>query len=309
MIIKSLSRKDGSYASFRQLYDYITRDDGCDEKFNFTQNFILDDRASILKEFTRNAGFIPKRKNGNYLYHEILSFTRSSQMSENEQLEAIRTVAIRYVESRAKGCLAFGGVHTDKDNQLHVHLIVSANQLERSKKHSLSTKAYEQIKRNIEAHVLAEYPQMEQERLINQTADEKIAKRSQREHAYQQRTGKKSDKQLFTELIEEIMNQVSSDEEFREVLDHHGITYKYKPANITLTNPNTSSKRNTHRIKSLGLQDAYERMLVRSVVDEEANEFNESLGIPETEEEQMLRKLQDKSKNRQSTKKNKSLKP
>lgn len=305
MIIKSLSRKDGSYRSFQQLYDYITRDDGCDQKFNFTQNFILDDRESVLEEFTRNAQFIPRRKNGNYLYHEIISFTRSTQIGEEEQLEIIRNVAIDYAENRAKGCLVFGGVHTDKDNQLHVHLIVSANQLEQSKKHSLSIGAYDQIKKNVEARVLEQYPQMEQERLINQSVDEKIAKRSQSELAYQKRTGKKSDKQLFTELVEEIMNQANSDDEFKAILEHHGIEYKYKPANITLTNPNTSSKRNTHRIKSLGLQDAYEQILSREDIDDEVFESDE----PETQEEQMLKQLQDKAKNRQSAKKNKSLKP
>jgi len=132
MIIKSMPRKNGSYRSFQQLYDYITRDDGCDQRFNFTHNFFTDDRDSILKEFTRNAEFIPKRKNGNYLYHEILSFTRSSQLSQTQQLEVIRKVALRYVQERARGCLAFGGVHTDKDNQLHAHLIISANQLDQT---------------------------------------------------------------------------------------------------------------------------------------------------------------------------------
>jgi len=305
MIIKSLSRKDGSYRSFQQLYDYITRDDGCDQRFSFTQNFILDDRASILKEFARNAEFIPRRKNGNYLYHEILSFTRSTQLSEQQQLEIIRNIAMQYSQTRAKNCLVFGGVHTDKDNQLHVHLMVSANQLEQSKKHSLSTSAFDQIKRNAEARVLEKYPEMEQERLINQSVDEKIAKRSQAEHAYQKRTGKKSDKQIFTELVEEIMNQSNSDDEFKSILEHHGIDYKYKPANITLTNPNTASKRNTHRIKSLGLQGAYEQMIERGELDSEIFESDE----PESQEEQMLRELQDRAKNRQATKKNKSLKP
>jgi hypothetical protein len=308
MIIKSLSRKDGSYGSFKQLYDYITRDDGCDQRFNFTQNFILDDRASVLKEFTRNAQLIPNRKNGNFLYHEIISFTRSTKISEQEQLEIIRNVAIRYAQSRAKGCLTFGGVHTDKDNQLHVHMIISANQLEQSNKHSLKIGAYEQIKRNTEAYVLEHHPEMEQDRLINQTSDEKLARSSQREQAYQKRTGKKSDKQMFTEMIEEIMSQASSDEEFRAVLEHHGIEYKYKPAHITLTNPNSTSTRNSHRIKSLGLQDAYKQMVARSEQAELEQQDYEP-DEPVSEEEQILKELQDRSSKKRNTKKNQSIKP
>ena len=132
-----MSRKNGSYKSFQQLYDYITRDDGCDQRFNFTHNFIFDDRESILSEFARNAEFVAKRKNGNYFYHEILSFKRSQQLSQTQQLEIIRKAALRYVQNRASGCLAFGGVHTDKDNQLHAHLMISANKIDQSKKHSL----------------------------------------------------------------------------------------------------------------------------------------------------------------------------
>jgi len=263
MIIKSLSRKNGSYRSFQQLYDYITRDDGCDQRFNFTHNFFADDRDSILREFARNAEFIPKRKNGNYLYHEILSFTRSTKLSQTQQLEIIRNIALRYVQDRARGCLAFGGVHTDKNNQLHVHIIVSANQLDQSSKHSLSTKVFDQIKRNAEAYVLEHYPEMEQEKLINQTQEDKLKASSQREQAFQKRTGKKSDKQLFKEQVEALMSQANTDEQFRELLELHGIAYTYKPANITLTNPNTNSKRNTHRLKTLGLQESYETMLGR----------------------------------------------
>ncbi|MGH1540677.1 MAG: relaxase/mobilization nuclease domain-containing protein [Arenicella sp.] len=250
MIIKSLSRKNGSYRSFQQLYDYITRDDGCDQRFNFTHNFFADDRDSILKEFTRNAGFIPKRQNGNYLYHEILSFTRSSQLSETQQLEIIRKVAIRYVQERARGCLGFGGVHTDKDNQLHVHLILSANQIDQTKKHSLSKDAYKQVRRNSEAHVLEKYPEMEQEKLINQTVAEKQAKKLNRNEA----------RDLFTERVRAIMEQVNSDQEFKELLEIHDIAYKYTRVNIVLTNPETGLP---HRIKTINLQDTYDAMIER----------------------------------------------
>jgi len=248
MIIKSLSRKDGSYRSFQQLYDYITRDNGCDQRFNFAHNFYSDDRKSILDEFTRNARFVPKRVNGNYLYHEIISFTRSSQLSQTQQLEIIRKVSLRYIKDRANGCLAFGGVHTDKDNQLHAHLIISANQVDQTKKHSLKKGAYEQIKRNTEAHVLQAYPEMEQEVLINQTYQQKKTKR--------EIAKEKRDK--FAEHVAEIMKQAHSDQEFQELLKIHGIKAKYTRVNITLTNSETGIP---HRIKTLKLQEAYEQMI------------------------------------------------
>jgi len=170
-----------------------------------------------------------------------------------------------------------------------MHIIVSANQLDQSSKHSLSTKVFDQIKRNAEAYVLEHYPEMEQEKLINQTQEDKLKASSQREQAFQKRTGKKSDKQLFKELLETLMRQANNDEQFRELLDLHGIAYTYKPANITLTNPNTNSKRNTHRLKTLGLHENYEAMLARGQ--------KQSEGVTQEPETQQKKTRQQSQKN------------
>ena len=125
MIIKSMARKE---PTFQQLYDYITREGDYAPEYCFTRNFILRDRENILRDFERNAKLLSKRKNGNYLYHEIISITRAEGISQKEQQELLFKIVQQYAENRAKDCLVFGGLHIEKDNNLHFHLIISVFQ-------------------------------------------------------------------------------------------------------------------------------------------------------------------------------------
>jgi hypothetical protein len=246
MIIKSLSRKDGSYSSFKQLYDYITRDNGCDPKYNFTQNFIFDNRAAVLKEFTRNAEYLKKRKNGNYLYHEIISLTRTKDLSEAQQKEALRRVSIQYIQERSNGCLAFGGLHHDKDNQLHMHLIVSANQLEQTKRHVLSRKQFDTAKRNAETFVLERHPELKQEKLITKP------------RTY------KDDKEKLTDAIQKQFDQAKTIEAFYENLKAEGYSHKVRGKTHTFIIDKTGKR---HRLKKLGLESDYINFLINAGVE------------------------------------------
>ena len=71
MIIKSMSRKA---ATFGQLIEYITTGQ-IDERYNVHQNMFSRHYDKLKAEFEENAEYLPKRKNGVYLYHEILSIT------------------------------------------------------------------------------------------------------------------------------------------------------------------------------------------------------------------------------------------
>ncbi len=236
-----MSRKDGSYQSFQQLYDYITRDNGCDHAYNFTQNFILADRESILDEFHRNAQLLRKRKNGNYLYHEIISFTRGKQLSEKEQKKIIRETCIRFANERANNCLVFGGLHTDKDNQLHMHLMISANQLNQTKRHSISTKQYDTCKRNAESYILERHPEMEQAKLMSKP-------RTYRD-----------DKEQLKEAIQKELETAQTIDEFYSNLKEAGFSYKVRGRTHSFVVEKTGK---AHRIKTLGFEAEYFNFLM-----------------------------------------------
>ena len=78
MIIKSMSRKE---ASFTQLLHYIDREIG-QEDYAIRHNLFAWDREDMGREFEQHAQRLKQRKNGVYLFHEIISLSRSSQLSE-----------------------------------------------------------------------------------------------------------------------------------------------------------------------------------------------------------------------------------
>ncbi len=260
MIIKSMSRKEPSFA---QLYDYITRDESYNASYRYAHNFFVQDRDQIIEEFERNAKLCPKRKNGNYLYHEIISITRSDAVSEKRQMELLRNVANLYIQERAKNCLVFGGLHDEKDDNLHIHLMISANELDQSKKHRLTKANFNQIKRNIESYVLERYPELKQEVLITQSVEELKVKRqrkqqkSEKEYQYSKRTGKLSQKEQFKMKLQGVFDQCSSKQEFFDLLAASHIEIYHRGKTIGFLDQNSGRK---HRLKTLGLESEFERV-------------------------------------------------
>jgi hypothetical protein len=81
MIVKSMSRKT---PSFGQLIGYIDRDEG-QEAYRIRHNLLGRGQGRVRSEFERNSDLLAKRKNGVYLYHEIISITRARGLSAKEQ--------------------------------------------------------------------------------------------------------------------------------------------------------------------------------------------------------------------------------
>ena len=123
MIVKSMSRK---VPSFGQLIGYIDRDEG-QEPYRIRHNVWGRDPDLIRAEFEQNGDLLAKRKNGVYLYHEIISITRAKGVGLARQKTALREIAERYIAERCPDNLVFGNLHEDQEHSLHYHLIISAN--------------------------------------------------------------------------------------------------------------------------------------------------------------------------------------
>ena len=91
MIVKSMARKT---ASFGQLIDYMNSNKA-DETYHLYQNLYHHRLEDIQAEFETNAQLIQKRKNGNILYHEILSITKAQNLSDAEQKALLKNIASR----------------------------------------------------------------------------------------------------------------------------------------------------------------------------------------------------------------------
>ncbi len=110
MIIKSMSRKT---PSFDQLVGYTLAPEGAQIAIyhNLPVRAVTPDR--IIEAFDESHELLPKRINGNALYHEIISLEPNIELPIKQQAEALRFIAERYLEKRAPRQLALGVIHTD----------------------------------------------------------------------------------------------------------------------------------------------------------------------------------------------------
>lgn len=255
MIIKSMSRKAPSY---EQLYDYIVRDHDNDRAFNFTHNFFGQNREAILDEFMSNAQHLNHRKNGNYLYHEVISITRSKQLSEAKQKSILKHLAQVYIQSRAQDCLVFAGMHDEKNNQLHYHLIISANRVNERSRYRLSKRQFDDIKRQLELYALEHYPELEQAKLISQEKGQ--GKTSNKEQQLKRRTGKPSQKDIIRDKLNTVFAKAHNKSEYIRLLQEAKLSFYIRGKTLGFTD--TATKRN-HRLKTLGLEDEFMEMSQR----------------------------------------------
>ncbi len=265
MIIKSMSRKE---ASFDQLYDYITKDKDLDFHYRFTHNFIRQNRDGILREFHRNAQLLQQHKGANYLYHEIISITRSQQISEEKQKEILHEFITQYVQSRARDCLVFGGLHDEKDTNIHFHLMISSNRLNESSRYRLSKHQFDQIKQGLETYVLQKFPELEQAQLI--TKERTRGNSNNKEQELKRRTQQPSQKDRVKEKLRDIFHSAASKQEFFTLLDEHDFNIYLRGQQVGVQENKSGRK---HRLSTLG-------------IDAEFQEFSNKIGLEQVPQAQ-----------------------
>lgn len=250
MIIKSMSRKE---SSFNQLIDYMGSG-RADERFTIHHNIFSRNPDQIKDEFYQNAGFLHRRTGGNYMYHEVISITRSDRLRLDEQKEKLRQIALDYIRDRAENNLAYGALHDDHDNNIHFHLIISANEVHSRNRHRLSKYRFDQIKKDLEKRVLECYPELQQKELINRSAEERISNKGSE---LKRRTGKTPQRDLVREKVKTIFEQVSTREEFLESFEKAGLNFYIRGKTPGVIDMQTGRK---FRIKTLGFLSQYENI-------------------------------------------------
>ena len=252
MIIKSMSRKT---ASFGQLANYMNKGECITDKYeSFYNNIFSKNTEGITEEFKNNAKTIHERKNGNMLYHEMISITKSKNISIDDQKKILYKLVKDYVELRAKNNLVYGVMHTDKSDNLHYHLMISSNEMGSEKKHRLSKNNFANIQKEIEKHILNNYPEMEQQIIYNQDKDEKTNKR---EYELKKRTGKESDRDCVKRELKEIFEVSKSKSDFFNKIADRGFEIYIHGKTIGVTSKETGLN---YRLKTLGLLDEFQKI-------------------------------------------------
>lgn len=162
MVIKTLSKK-ASNLSFRSIINYVDRQDKrtakaqlFDPNFRVYHNLASTDKEEVIAEFENNyETYAVKRKNGVGCYHEIMSFRKEDNVTQ----EIIEDLAYTYIQERTPKGLCYGSLHTDRDH-VHLHLVISSNHLMSKKANRLTQKAFLDVRKSIEEYQKEKYPQL-----------------------------------------------------------------------------------------------------------------------------------------------------
>lgn len=252
MIPKSLSRKT---PSFNQLIAYM-HSDKADERFELYQHCFARGEAALAREFFANSELLGKRKNGNYLYHEILSITIEEGVDRRHAKACLRELALRYVGERCPGNMVYGCLHDDHRDHIHYHLMISANERGDSSRLRLSKGRFDEIKRELETYTLEKYPELKQRRIITAEREEK---KLSRKAAEVKRKGGKLERQDFVRLsIHEAMVAARSMDEFRKLLLGKQFEYyqRGKHHGVSVTHPD--GRQEKYRFATLGIAADFE---------------------------------------------------
>lgn len=261
--------------SFGALYNYINK--GANNELNQKSKIfhnVFSRRDEVVNEFTTNASRLKKIKGANYLYHEIISITPSKDIPLYEQIEKLRNIVKQYIQLRCNNCLVYGEVHTEnlEKNNLHYHLMISANEVDSTKRLSLKKRKFNNIKKDLEMYVVHNYPELKQGEIINNKSTDK-AKKSDKEFQRDKRSNTKSQKEIIRDRVREILKKSKNKEDFYRRLSEARLSLYMRGKNLGVEDRDTGKK---YRLESLGLK-------------EEFNKFNEK-------NKEKLNNIGDKSK-------------
>jgi len=235
MIIKSLSR---ATKSFEGLYNYLTRDiDSLLNTFNLYAT--PQQKEALIKEFLDNAKHLKKAKGKNYLYHEIISLNPNT-LPLQEQQNILTDLVSKYISLRAENHLTFTALHKDKDH-LHIHLMISANELEGNKRIRLSKKEFSTIQKELETYLNTTYPQLGKTTHYNKNLKQI-----------------KSKKELLkTSLVDLFINSTSK-EDFKRQSEALKLEFYTRGKAVGVI-----SEGKKYRLKTLGVLEEYEKTVAR----------------------------------------------
>ena len=206
MVIKSLSRKSGT---FKQLFNYINKH----SENNQTIEHNLKFTESIISQFKENDKFRPNRKNGIFVYHEILSFDARDDKIKQEE---ILFLAQQWLNLRASKSLAYGAIHTHQDN-IHIHLMISANEIKSKKMLRLSKQKFKTAQLEVEKIQIKKYPHLTHS--ICQQNKSKKKYITNKEFYNKKDDKQKSKKEILKSLIE----KATQEKNFAEYLKNNNI--------------------------------------------------------------------------------------
>lgn len=251
MIAVSMSRKT---RSFDQLAAYMDSEKS-DSRFDLHHNYFVRGRENIATTFFENSKFLQSRRNGNYLYHEIISITLEVGVDMKYAKECLREITLKYIQDRSPRNMVYGCLHEDHKDHLHYHLMISANAKDEAKRHWLTKSQFDTLKRDLETHVLENYPNLQQRAII--TADQKEKRLSRKASAQKRRTGKLDRQEAVRDTVFRAMSHATSFEAFQAKLKAEGFEYYRRGKHHGVKVAHDDGKLQNYRFQTIGADHAF----------------------------------------------------
>jgi len=261
-----MSRKQ---PSFGQLITYFNKEHYRADIL-YTRNLYSDERNTdgVIEEMEDNATFLPKRANGNYLYHEVVSLEPGLDVSERKQARILKDLVDQYIKRRAPNQMVYGKLHWETDH-LHFHLAISANEARGKRRMWMSKVSLNRIQREVETYKVEHYPELGQERLYDRAArkrEQQIdhrqdqVKAASREYEFKKRTGSLTRKEQDRSVLQAIFGISLSESELLAQLKNAGFEIYQRGTTEGVISLETGRK---YRLKTLGLEGHMQKVKTR----------------------------------------------
>jgi len=281
MISKSMSRKT---ASFSQLIAYMDCEKS-DAAFDVHHNCYARGQTHLAGEFFANSQHLTKRKNGNILYHEIVSISLEDGVDRIHAKDCLREIALKYIQMRCPCNLVYGTLHDDHADHLHYHLMISANERGASQRFWHSKAQYETIKRDLEEYVLTKFPELKQSRL--QTTDGETI--GQGGDTPTQDDTKEPEKPLtareaVADAVLAAMEQASSFDSFEVILSENGLNYYTRGKTHGVKQAQDEGRERKFRFSALGVQGRFDAFMAEMQAADQVKDLEVIAGEKEKDE-------------------------
>lgn len=248
--------------SFNRLIKYLDKEKVLSKNaWNMYAN--LDSNKHISKEFLDNARPLESARGKLYLYHEVLSL-EANNLSLKRQEEILHDLSNQYVQARAKNHLVYAVMHNDTKN-LHMHLVISANEVYGNKRVRLSKREFKNIQASLEVYKNQTYPELSQTTLYSKSKNRSKSKQAEQEIKHKK--SKMPRKEHIKDELEKIFERSLSTKSFQNTLASKGYSLYQRGKTIGVVFENKK-----YRLKTLGLDKSYSTTLKRHAQKEKRTE-------------------------------------
>ena len=169
MIVKSKAGKDvrsvgNASPVFSRLISYLRKDEdkGLPDPEGYNLLTPPSNMQGVIEEFIGNyERYYKPHSRGNACMHEMIS----PNPKDNAQVtpEKLYDLAREYTESRAPNAIALFQVHLEARRagyRPHVHILLSGNEIGRSKQTRISKHEFKRVKEHLKAYTRENYPEL-----------------------------------------------------------------------------------------------------------------------------------------------------